>query len=310
MKRLDSSALALLAVLALASKARADTPGRHPFYLHALTDLRAARANLERPANYAPPAASWDERTAIAEIDAAIDEIKRAAIWDGKPLSDHPPVDAQLDWRGRTRQSLELLHQAERDIGQAEDNAAVRGLQVRALQHVRAAIHFVEEGRRVMHFDDGVAYAPPPPQPLPVAPPPPPPPPPAQHPAYLHALSDLRAARAHLERPRNYFAPQGANWDEHVAVAEIDAAIDEIKRAAIWDGKPLSDHPPIDAGLDWRGRIHQSLELLHQAERDISQEEDNPAVRGLQQRAREHVQAAIRFTEDGQRRMHFERMDR
>jgi hypothetical protein len=181
---------------------------------------------------------------------------------------------------------------------------------MRALQHVRGAIRFVEEGRRAMHFDE-VAYVPPPQlQPQVYVAPPPPQPMPAQHPAYLHALSDLREARAHLERPRNYFAPRGANWDEHVAVAEIDQAIDEIKRAAIWDGKPLSDHPPVDASMDWRGRIHRSLELLREADRDISQAEDNPSVRGLQQRARAHVQSAIQLTEDGQRRLHFGRMDR
>jgi hypothetical protein len=305
MPRLITSAATLLCAVALSSLARAEAPGRHPNYIHALADLRAARAHLERPASFGPRTAAWDERTAIGEIDAALEEIKRAAIWDGKPLSDHYPIDAALDWRGRTRQALELLRQAEHDVGLPEDNPAVRGMQARALGHIRQSIRFVEEGRRALRFDDEMAGAPPP---QPYVAPPPPQPMPAQHPAYLHALSDLREARAHLERPRNYFAPRGANWDEHVAVTEIDAAIDEIKRAAIWDGKPLTDHPPVDAGLDWRGRIHRSLELLHQAERDISQEEDNPSVRGLQQRAREHVLSAIRLTEDGQRRMHFERM--
>src|ERR1700733_6415258 len=52
------------------------------------------------------------------------------------------------------------------------------------------------------------AEAPPQPPPAPAPPPPPPapvavapaPPPPHAHPAYLHALSDLRNARANLER--------------------------------------------------------------------------------------------------------------
>ena len=66
----------------------ADEPGRHPAYLHALTDLRHARAHLER--------GTWsgrmdrEEDHAIAEIDAAIREIKQAAIDDGKDLNDHP----------------------------------------------------------------------------------------------------------------------------------------------------------------------------------------------------------------------------
>jgi len=316
MKRFLTSLFTLVAVYGVASAARADTPGRHPMYLHALTDLRQARAHLERPRNFVPPGENWDEQIAVREIDAAIDEIKRAAIWDGKPLSDHPPVDAQLDWRGRMHQSIELLHQAERDISQAEDNGAVRGLKQRAQMHIGQAIRFVEDGQRRMHYDQMAAPAPAPvyaPAPAPVyAPPPapvyaaPPPPPPSQHPSYLHALSDLRLARAHLERPRN-FVPRGENWDEGIAIREIDAAIDEIKRAAIWDGKPLNDHPPIDAHMDWRGRLHQTVELLHSAERDVGQEEDNPSVQGLRDRAWNHIRAAIHYVEDGQRRMHFDR---
>jgi len=101
--------------------------------------------------------------------------------------------------------------------------------------------------------------------------------------------------------------PRGENWDEGIAIREIDAAIDEIKRAAIWDGKPLNDHPPIDAHMDWRGRLHQTVELLHSAERDVGQEEDNPSVQGLRDRAWNHIRAAIHYVEDGQRRMHFDR---
>ena len=71
----------------------ADDPGRHPAYLHALTDLRHARAHLE---NLAPTHhMDKEEEHAIDEIDKAIEEIKRAAIDDGKNLNDHPPVDAR-----------------------------------------------------------------------------------------------------------------------------------------------------------------------------------------------------------------------
>src|SRR5689334_1323673 len=78
--------------------------------------------------------------------------------------------------------------------------------------------------------------------PPPARPEPPPPPPravvvepapapaaPAHHPAYLHALADLRSARGFLERP----AAVVVKWDEHQAIREIDAAIHEIKQAAI-----------------------------------------------------------------------------
>src|ERR1700722_8328164 len=76
---------------------------------------------------------------------------------------------------------------------------------------------------------------------------------PQRHPAYLHALSDLRSARAHLQRPDG-----GAlHHEEKDAVDEIDKAINEIKKASIDDGKNIDDHPPIDGTLPWAGRLHK-----------------------------------------------------
>ena len=120
----------------------ADEPGRHPAYLHALTDLRHARAHLENPA----PTYHMDkeEQHAIAEIDRAIDEIKRAAIDDGKNLSDHPPVDSHMDRRGRFHRTLELLDKAHNDIAREEDDPSVRGLRNRALQHIDEAHRIVD----------------------------------------------------------------------------------------------------------------------------------------------------------------------
>jgi hypothetical protein len=109
-----------------------------------------------------------------------------------------------------------------------------------------------------------------------------------QHPAYLHALSDLRYARAHLQRPDG-----GELRDqEKDAINEIDKAIGEIKRASIDDGKDLNDHPVIDAHLPWSGRLHKALDLLDKAHQDVSKEEDDPAAQGLQQRAIEHIDKA------------------
>jgi hypothetical protein len=114
------------------------------------------------------------------------------------------------------------------------------------------------------------------------------------HPAYLHALEDLRHARAHLESPASN---QQTAWDQSVAIREIDAAMNEIRRASIDDGKNLADHPSVDARLDWPGRLHRSLELLQRARQDCTQEEDNGFARGLQARAIQHIDAAARFVE-------------
>src|SRR5271163_2217774 len=115
-----------------------------------------------------------------------------------------------------------------------------------------------------------------------------------QHPAYLHALSDLRTARAHLQRPGG-----GELKDqEKKAIHEINDAIDEIKKASIDDGKDLNDHPPVDSHLDWPGRLHRALELLDKAHNDISREEDNRFAQGLQQRSLMHIDRAHHHVEE------------
>jgi hypothetical protein len=113
---------------------------------------------------------------------------------------------------------------------------------------------------------------------------------PDKHPAYLHALSDLRDARAHLER----LASDPVNQEEDHAIAAIDKAIGEIKRAAIMDGKNIADHAPVDAHLPLRGRFHKALDLLNKAQADVSGEEDQPDTQGLQMRVIHHIDEARR----------------
>jgi hypothetical protein len=254
-------------------------PAQHPAYLHALADLRGARGFLERPAN---AVVKWDEHQAIREIDAAIHEIKQAAIDDGKDISDHEPIDRPT-WGGRLARAQELLGKARADISEEEDNpsSTVHALRGRALGHIANAERFVRDG-----IEDARAME---------APPPPPPAPPAGHPAYLHALSDLRMARALLARPTRDVE---VKWDENRAIREINAAIREIRDAAIDDGKPLEDRPPVDAHLRHRDRIRAALDLLDKAARDIEEREDNGFARGLRGRAIGHIRDAIRFTRE------------
>jgi hypothetical protein len=136
--KLKITAFAALFSLWLPFAARADLPGDHPGYLHALTDLRAARWNLEhRPGD---AAVSSQEDVAIVEIDHAIGEVKKAAREDAKNLNDHPHEDASLDRPGRLHHAVELLVQARGDLAKEEDNPEARGLKQRALDHVDRAI--------------------------------------------------------------------------------------------------------------------------------------------------------------------------
>jgi hypothetical protein len=137
-----SAVLAVMVALSAPPLAHADLPGKHPFYLHALTDLRAARWCLEhRPGD---AAVSGQEDIAIGEIDAAIREIKRAAIDDGKDIQDHPGVDLARDVPGRLHQALDLLRKVRSDVAREEDDPVVRGLRKRAVGHINGAIHAAE----------------------------------------------------------------------------------------------------------------------------------------------------------------------
>jgi hypothetical protein len=128
---------ALLLTLTLPAVANADVPGKHPAYLHALSDLRSARwMEQHRPGD---AAVSSHEAVAIAEIDAAIGEIKHAAIDDGKNIEDHPGAD-EPNRRGRLHKALQLLRKVHADVAREEDDPITRGLRNRAVGHIDAAI--------------------------------------------------------------------------------------------------------------------------------------------------------------------------
>jgi hypothetical protein len=144
-------ALLFAFVLALVCGNAEAQGGKHPAYLHALTDLRHARAHLQRPDG---GALREEEKEAIHQIDEAINEIKRASVDDGKDLDDHPPVDAGMDRTGRFRRAKELLEKARQDISHEEDNGFAQGLQQRAFGHIDRAIHEINEAIRIVASRD------------------------------------------------------------------------------------------------------------------------------------------------------------
>jgi hypothetical protein len=143
MQILASTAIALL----VAAPTWADTPGKHPAYLHALSDLRDARAHVER---LSTDTVNQEQEHAIAHIDKAIGEIKHAAIMDGKNIQDHMPVDAHLERRGRLHKALELLDKAKQDVSGEEDQPDTMGLQLRVIHHIDEARHSVEHAIRTL----------------------------------------------------------------------------------------------------------------------------------------------------------------
>jgi hypothetical protein len=276
-------------------------PQQHPAYVNALSDLHMAKAMLQKPANVM---VKWDERKATVEIDDAIKQVWGIARKEGQPVNEHPPVDVPT-WGGRLQRALELLAQARNDVGMIEDDPdpKVRKFRNYALQHIANAEKFVHEGQ-----EDAKALAETP------APPPPPAPPigdkPGAHPAYLHALSDLRYARALLEKP----ARPDVKWDEQNSIREVDAAIKEIREAAIDDGKPMTEHPAIDAKRAHKDRLREAMTLLGQSAHDIEEREDNNWAKGLRARAIGHIRnaehAVKEAMEDRAEDKHEEKMER
>ncbi|WP_263385203.1 hypothetical protein [Granulicella arctica] len=126
-------------------------PGPHPAYLHALSDLRAARHYLNDGWAWEP--VRRDDNAAIREIDAAINEIKMAAIDDGKGVNDPFHADGHLSPHDRFRKANELLYSAHNDLTKAEDVPQSRGLRDRAIGHVDRAHQIVDNTERTARWE-------------------------------------------------------------------------------------------------------------------------------------------------------------
>lgn len=147
-----SAMMAFLACLFLVPMATfADTPGKHPHYIHARSDLAKARQLLAQP-DEANVAAQL--RNAMNEVNQAIGEIDRAAVLDRKDMDDHPPIDTSLKCLGKFREIFRLLHSAQKDIDLEEDNPAARAWRNKANGEIGEAVKFVKKALLLDEADD------------------------------------------------------------------------------------------------------------------------------------------------------------
>ena len=63
------------------------------------------------------------------------------------------------------------------------------------------------------------------------------------------------------------------------------------------DGKNVWQHPPEDAKIDRRGRLHHANELLRKARKDVAEGESNPQAVELRNRVIGHIDLAIQATD-------------
>jgi hypothetical protein len=112
----------------------------------------------------------------------------------------------------------------------------------------------------------------------------------AQFPAYLHALSDLKTARAYLQMP---VKPEAKDACKHAA-KEISRAVNDMNKAAIDDGKnPETVPPPQGGGGNANWPIHSAVKLLKEARTDVEYGKDLPQNKGLREHSLEHIDKAI-----------------
>jgi hypothetical protein len=146
---LSWSSLAVGFLLA-ATIASADTPGRHPRYVHARSDLRAVQwlLRVRDEPNVMRHIHAVDEET-----ERAIHEIDHAGVLDRKDMEDHPRIDVRLDRPGRFRKAMELLVRARQDIGQEEDNPRAVGWRDLAYRHIDAAMDQLRRAAQDLRMD-------------------------------------------------------------------------------------------------------------------------------------------------------------
>jgi len=116
-----------------------------------------------------------------------------------------------------------------------------------------------------------------------------------RHPAYIHAMSDLRGAYW-LIGHRDAGDPLTRD-EERFALRQILRAYQELKDAAIIDDTDITGRPPPNMNFyDHRGRLHRALDLLHEARADVLSETEDPAAAGLRGRALDSIAAAAEAT--------------
>lgn len=289
-------AIALFATLAIGSTtSQAQEWGRHPAYLHALSDLRLMRAYLDR----LTPNERIDDasQNAIREIDAAIRVIKEASFDDGKDLRDHLPIDARIEPFDRFHRAREAGNAAFADINREEDNDYARGLKHRALDHIVQANQIVDhiiehlnhrgDGEGGFHHDgdgdnhhDGGPYGG---NAQYVAPPA------AMHYSFQRALGDLRQMRAYLDRPT---PNERIDQETQSAIDSIEAVIRDIKQASIDDDRNYHGHIDIDPRIPLPARLHQAREAGNRAWAEINSEQDFAFAGGLKHRSMDQIEHA------------------
>jgi hypothetical protein len=111
---------------------------------------------------------------------------------------------------------------------------------------------------------------------------------PAKAQAYLHAISDLRTARAYLQMNAS---PQSANARTG-AINEINHALEDMEKAVRDDGKNPWHTPPPQSDGNLSAPLHSAARLLKKARTDLEGGGPEPSS-GLRDRSYRHIDNAL-----------------
>jgi hypothetical protein len=155
--KINTLAVSLLALIAAFTPAavNADTPGRHPAYLRARSDLRRAQFLLRVREE---PNVRRHLIEADHQLENAIGEIDRAALIDRKDIDDHPRVDANLERRGRFRRIVELMRSARADLGREEDSGRAAGWRDAAFRNIDEALEQMHRAAVTLRWDRELGF--------------------------------------------------------------------------------------------------------------------------------------------------------
>jgi len=113
----------------------------------------------------------------------------------------------------------------------------------------------------------------------------------AEHPAYLHALTDLKKAEMAIA---SRHGDQAMSKHEHLAMQHVQAAESIIYQVAPEERKPVDAVVAADTDPGIRsGKLHDALAFLQKAHDDMHETESDTALLGERKRALQEVDAAM-----------------
>jgi hypothetical protein len=126
----------VLAIAGTIAAAQVQQPAENPYYPKVLAELRLARELLQ----HAPGERALDLKTqALGEIDAAMSELERATVKDGKSRDDRVYADSRGKGLDPYYQAIKALARAQGEMVNNQSDPAKRDWRLYVAGHIARA---------------------------------------------------------------------------------------------------------------------------------------------------------------------------